>query len=88
MYAITYCFFKLVALLPFRVLYGISDFLYLIIYHVIKYRIKVVRLNLQNSFPEKSDAWRKDIEKNMNEHRNITQGILHLLDFQTQKESL
>lgn len=84
MYAITYCFFKLVALLPFRVLYGISDFLYLIIYHIIKYRIKVVRLNLQNSFPEKSDAWRKDIEKKYYRHLcdNIVETIklLHLSD--------
>lgn len=47
-------FIYLLSILPFRLLYIISDGVYFIIYHIIRYRRKVVRLNLTNSFPEKS----------------------------------
>ncbi len=40
--------------LPLRVLYLLSDFFYLIVYYIIRYRRKVVRKNLVNSFPDKS----------------------------------
>lgn len=40
--------------LPFPVLYFLSDGLYLVIYHFIGYRKKVVLQNITNSFPEKS----------------------------------
>ena len=57
------------ALLPFRVLYLISDFLYFLIYKVIRYRVKVVRRNMKASFPEKSEkellAQIKQIQKKM-----------------------
>lgn len=46
---------KILALLPMRVLYFISDLLYPLIYYIIKYRKKVVLENLRNSFPEKSE---------------------------------
>ena len=42
------------ARLPFKVLYLFSDIIYLVIYYVARYRRKVVRDNLVNSFPEKS----------------------------------
>ncbi len=42
-------------LLPFPILYLLSDFLYLIMYYVIGYRKKVVYQNLRNSFPQKTD---------------------------------
>jgi Kdo2-lipid IVA lauroyltransferase/acyltransferase len=45
----------LISLIPFRVLYLFSDFLYLIMYYVFPYRKKVVFHNLRTSFPEKSD---------------------------------
>lgn len=44
----------LMSLLPFRVLYFISDVLYYPVYYIIGYRRKVVRKNLTNSFPEKN----------------------------------
>ncbi|MFY9307464.1 MAG: lysophospholipid acyltransferase family protein [Bacteroidia bacterium] len=44
-----------ISLLPFPVLYFISDFLYLLIYHIVGYRKKVVISNIQNSFPEKTE---------------------------------
>jgi KDO2-lipid IV(A) lauroyltransferase len=44
-----------VSLLPFPLLYGFSDFLYLTIYYGVGYRKKVVLQNIRNSFPEKSE---------------------------------
>lgn len=42
------------SLMPFWMLYLVSDGLYLIIYHIVRYRRKVVWKNLTTSFPEKS----------------------------------
>ncbi len=53
----------LLSLLPFRVIYFISDGIYYLLYYVIGYRRKVVRMNLKNSFPEKSRAELLKIEK-------------------------
>lgn len=44
-----------VALLPFRVLYLLSDVMYGLLYYVLSYRKKVVMNNLRASFPEKSE---------------------------------
>lgn len=49
--------------LPLRALYLLSDMLYPLVYFVVRYRRKVVRKNLRNSFPEKSDKELKAIEK-------------------------
>jgi len=49
--------------LPFRILYMLSDFNYLLMYHVGRYRRKVVRENLEKSFPEKTEAERLQIER-------------------------
>jgi Kdo2-lipid IVA lauroyltransferase/acyltransferase len=46
--------------MPFFMLYGVSDILFLLIYYIIGYRKKVVFANLRNSFPEKSE---KEIRK-------------------------
>lgn len=43
----------LLGLLPFRVLYWLSNVLFLLMYRLIKYRNKVVAQNLSNSFPQK-----------------------------------
>ncbi|HMC96483.1 MAG TPA: lysophospholipid acyltransferase family protein [Flavobacteriales bacterium] len=50
-----------IALLPFPLLYLLSDFLFLLIYRVFGYRKEVVLTNLRNSFPEKSEAEIKKI---------------------------
>lgn len=42
------------AILPFRLLYLLSDFFYLIVFYLIGYRKKVVRQNLKESFPAMS----------------------------------
>ena len=51
-----------ISLLPFRLLYLLSDLVYLLVYKLIRYRTKVVRMNLQNSFPEKSGEEIRQIE--------------------------
>ena len=61
-YKIVYPIFYVLSLLPYRVLYGISDFFYLIMYHIVGYRKKVVRKNLSTSFPEKTPQELKEIE--------------------------
>ncbi len=58
--------FKIIILfskLPLKVLYGLSDFIFVIIYFVVGYRKDVVLQNLKNSFPEKSDSELKIIRK-------------------------
>lgn len=58
--------FKIIILfskLPLRVLYWLSDFIFVILYFVVGYRKKVVFQNLKNSFPEKSDSELKIIRK-------------------------
>lgn len=47
----------------FPILYLISDFLFLMVYHVVGYRKRVVRENLRNSFPERSEEERREIER-------------------------
>jgi KDO2-lipid IV(A) lauroyltransferase len=56
-------FLYLVSLLPFWFLYLVSDLLFVILYHLVRYRRKVVQENLRNSFPEKSEDERKQIER-------------------------
>ena len=56
-------FLYLLSLLPLSLLYILSDFIYFILFHVIKYRRHVVLGNLKNSFPLKSDQELKIIEK-------------------------
>lgn len=43
------------SLLPFWVLYRISDLVFTLIYYVFGYRKKVITTNLKNSFPEKTE---------------------------------
>lgn len=52
-YYCTYPFIYLVALLPFRMLYGLSDGLYYLL-RISGYRKKIILQNLTRSFPEKS----------------------------------
>ncbi len=58
----------LVTLLPLRVLYIMSDFLYLLLYYFPSYRRKVVAKNLKNAFPDKIEEELKRIEKRFYRH--------------------
>ncbi|NLP57952.1 lysophospholipid acyltransferase family protein [Lutibacter sp. B1] len=67
-YILVYPLIWLVSILPFRVLYIISDFIYLLIYYVIGYRKKVVLNNLKLAFPKKSDEELTIISKKFYRH--------------------
>ena len=60
---------RIFSLLPLSVLYMISDIiLYPLVYYIARYRLKVVRKNLRNSFPDKSHDELKNIEKKFYHH--------------------
>jgi KDO2-lipid IV(A) lauroyltransferase len=61
-------FFKYFSKLPFFMLYGISNFVYFILFRVVGYRKKVVYANLKNSFPHKSDSEINQIAKDFYHH--------------------
>lgn len=63
--------------LPLKVLYGISDFFFFLNYYIIGYRKKVVYENLKNSFPEKTEAELKTIQKKF--FRNFADFIVETL---------
>ncbi len=63
MYYIVYWFLYLLSLLPWRILYIISDGIYLIVYYITGYRKKVVMENLCIAFPEKTEAERIAVMK-------------------------
>jgi KDO2-lipid IV(A) lauroyltransferase len=63
MYYFIYAFFYLLSLLPMRLLYLLSDLIYLLVYYVLGYRRDIVIKNLQKVFPEKTDQERIKIAK-------------------------
>lgn len=67
-YIITYCFVWLLHLLPERILYLLSDLLYLLMYYVVGYRKKVVYDNLRKAFPEYNEAEIRGIAKKFYHH--------------------
>lgn len=67
-YYLVYGLFSLIAMLPFKVLYFISDILYLLVYKLVGYRRKVVRKNISNSFPDKDAKELLVIEKEFYRH--------------------
>jgi KDO2-lipid IV(A) lauroyltransferase len=67
-YILVYPLIWLVSILPFRILYVISDAIFVIIYYVIGYRKKVVFDNLKLSFPEKSTEEILKIRKKFYHH--------------------
>jgi len=62
-YRIFYGFCRLLALLPLRCLYVISDLMFVLVCFVIRYRRKVIMENLRNSFPEKTEKERRQIAR-------------------------
>lgn len=45
----------LLSRLPFGALYAVADVIYFILYYVVRYRVKVVKKNLRESFPEMTE---------------------------------
>ncbi|WP_420322662.1 lysophospholipid acyltransferase family protein [Flagellimonas sp.] len=67
-FILVYPLLWLISRLPFKLLYLISDGVYLLLYYVIGYRKKVVRYNLELVFPGKPYAERLRIEKEFYKH--------------------
>ncbi|MES2892587.1 MAG: lipid A biosynthesis acyltransferase [Bacteroidota bacterium] len=63
MYYLLFGFLYLFSLLPFFILYLVSDFVYVLLYYIIGYRRKVVEGNIALAFPEKSVSERTRIAK-------------------------
>ena len=64
LYILVFIVWYLLSLLPLRLHYFFSDvILYPLLYHLVGYRLKVVRENLAGSFPEKSVEERRRIER-------------------------
>jgi KDO2-lipid IV(A) lauroyltransferase len=63
MYYLVYGFMYLISLLPFFILYGLSDFFAFLLDRVIKYRKDIVLNNLKIAFPEKTEEERQQIAK-------------------------
>lgn len=64
LYPVAWCLGKL----PYKVQFLFSDLVRWVLYGVVRYRREVVRTNLRNSFPEKSEQERKQIERAFYKH--------------------
>jgi len=67
-YILIYPILWFVSILPFRLLYAVSDLLYILMYHVFRYRKQTVKDNLRLVFPKKSDLEIKMITKKFFHH--------------------
>lgn len=67
-FILLYPIFWFISILPFRLLYLLSDGIYLLIYYVLGYRKKTVRNNLALALPHLSDKERIVIEKKSFQH--------------------
>jgi KDO2-lipid IV(A) lauroyltransferase len=67
-YILYYLFIIPISLLPFPLLYLLSDFLFFIFYSLLGYRKKIVVSNITNSFPEKSKQEVNEITKLFYKH--------------------
>jgi Kdo2-lipid IVA lauroyltransferase/acyltransferase len=61
-------FIALFSIIPFRILYIISDGIFFLVYHLVGYRKKVVLENLEHSFPGKSSAEISEIARKFYHH--------------------
>ncbi len=77
MYYLIYPLLYLFSLLPFFILYGISDFFAFLLYRVIRYRKDVVLSNLAIAFPEKSAAEREKIARQF--YHNLVDTFLEII---------
>jgi KDO2-lipid IV(A) lauroyltransferase len=79
MYYIIYPLLYLISLLPFFVLYGISNVIAAFLYHVVKYRRDIVLGNLEIAFPEKTKVERTRIAKQF--YRYFTDTFIETIKF-------
>ena len=65
---LTYAFLWSIAWIPTPLLYGLSDFIYVVLYRLVGYRKKVVEENLRNAFPDEAETRRKEIMRKFYRH--------------------
>lgn len=65
------------ALMPFWLLYLLSDFLFFVIYYLVRYRRQVTIENLRKSFPEKTEKERQQIARKY--YRNLADIVLEFI---------
>ncbi len=65
------------ALIPFFILYPISDFIAFFLNKILGYRSKVVDENLKLAFPEKTEKARRKIKKSF--YKNLTDTLLETI---------
>ena len=63
-----YCILNPISLLPFPVMYFVSDIFFVILYYIFPYRKKLVIANLKRSFPQKSEKEILQITKEFYKH--------------------
>jgi KDO2-lipid IV(A) lauroyltransferase len=73
-YYLALFFGRLLSILPFGVLYGLSNFIAWLLGRIINYRQEVIDANLKRSFPKKSSAERRLIRKRF--YRNFSDIIV------------
>lgn len=72
------------SLLPLKVLYLFSDFLAWIAHSVVRYRRRIVRRNLEDSFPEMSAGELRHTERRF--YRHLTDYFVETVKFSTMSE--
>ena len=77
-------FIRLLSRMPWFILVGISNLMYLLVYRIGRYRYSVVSRNLLNSFPEKSDQERKQLARRF--YRGFFDFIIETLKLLTLSE--
>jgi KDO2-lipid IV(A) lauroyltransferase len=85
MYLLVLVLFYAIALLPFPLLYALSDGIYFILYYLVGYRKKVVLDNLAKSFPTYSEAARVAIAKKF--YRNFCDQWLETIKLLTMNKA-
>nr|WP_294937777.1 lysophospholipid acyltransferase family protein [uncultured Flavobacterium sp.] len=80
-FLLVYPILWLISILPFRLLYFVSDVIYVLVYYVIGYRKKIVRQNLALALPHLSEKERLVIEKKSYHH--LVDGFLEMIKTMT-----
>jgi KDO2-lipid IV(A) lauroyltransferase len=84
-YILIYPLLWLISILPFRILYLVSDGVYVLLYYIIGYRKKTVTQNLRLAFPEKSEKEIASIRKAF--YRHLSDMFLEMAKTMTISES-
>jgi KDO2-lipid IV(A) lauroyltransferase len=72
---------RMLSRLPLWILYLVSDFLFILSFHVFRYRRRQVWRNLKNAFPEKTDKYLRGVERQF--YRNLCDYAVEMLKLVT-----